>query len=34
VTPKDGKMLIAQGCTQISADDPGIAAYRKAVAAG
>ncbi len=30
VTPKNGQMLIAQGCTPISADDPGIAAYRKA----
>ena len=30
VTPKNGKMVIAQGCTQISSVDPQIAAYRKA----
>jgi branched-chain amino acid transport system substrate-binding protein len=29
VTPKSGKMVIAQGCTQISSVDPQIAAYRK-----
>jgi len=29
VTPKNGQMVIAQGCTQISDDDPGIAQYRK-----
>jgi branched-chain amino acid transport system substrate-binding protein len=29
VTPNNGKMVIAQGCTQISAVDPQIAAYRK-----
>ena len=29
VTPENGKMVIAQGCTPISADDPQIAAYRK-----
>ncbi len=31
VTPKNGQMVIAQGCTAISADDPRIAQYRKAV---
>ena len=31
VTPKGGQMVIAQGCTPISAVDPGIAQYRKAV---
>jgi branched-chain amino acid transport system substrate-binding protein len=31
VTPENGKMVIAQGCTPISANDPQIAAYRKAV---
>ena len=30
VTPNNGKMVIAQGCTQISSVDPQIAAYRKA----
>jgi branched-chain amino acid transport system substrate-binding protein len=30
VTPKDGKMVTAQGCTPISAVDPQIAAYRSA----
>jgi branched-chain amino acid transport system substrate-binding protein len=29
VTPENGKMVIAQGCTPISANDPQIAAYRK-----
>jgi branched-chain amino acid transport system substrate-binding protein len=29
VTPDNGKMVIAQGCTPISAADPQIAAYRK-----
>ncbi|MGE5292105.1 MAG: ABC transporter substrate-binding protein [Micromonosporaceae bacterium] len=29
VTPKGGKMVTAQGCTQISSADPQIAAYRK-----
>ncbi len=29
VTPKDGKMATAQGCTPISSVDPQIAAYRK-----
>jgi branched-chain amino acid transport system substrate-binding protein len=29
-TPENGKMVTAQGCTNISADDPQIAAYRKA----
>jgi hypothetical protein len=27
VTPENGKMVIAQGCTPISAADPQIAAY-------
>jgi branched-chain amino acid transport system substrate-binding protein len=31
VTPKNGQMVIAQGCQPISAVDPGIAQYRKAV---
>ncbi|MBV9854283.1 MAG: ABC transporter substrate-binding protein [Streptosporangiaceae bacterium] len=30
VTPQNGKMTTAQGCTQISSVDPQIAAYRKA----
>ncbi|MGH2889675.1 MAG: ABC transporter substrate-binding protein [Solirubrobacteraceae bacterium] len=30
VTPQNGKMVLAQGCTLISANDPQIAAYRKA----
>jgi branched-chain amino acid transport system substrate-binding protein len=30
VTPSNGKMTTAQGCTQISSVDPQIAAYRKA----
>ncbi len=30
VTPDNGKMITAQGCTQISSVDPQIAAYRKA----
>ncbi len=30
VTPDNGKMTTAQGCTQISSVDPQIAAYRKA----
>ena len=30
VTPKDGKMTTAQGCTPISAVDPQIAQYRSA----
>ena len=35
VTPDNGKMITAQGCTQISASDPQIAQYRKvAQAAG
>ena len=29
VTPRNGRMLVAQGCTPISSADPGIAAYRK-----
>jgi branched-chain amino acid transport system substrate-binding protein len=29
VTPENGKMVIAQGCTAISSDDPQIAAYHK-----
>jgi len=29
VTPSNGKMTTAQGCTQISSVDPQIAAYRK-----
>jgi branched-chain amino acid transport system substrate-binding protein len=29
VTPDNGKMVLAQGCTQISSVDPQIAAYRK-----
>jgi hypothetical protein len=30
VTPNNGMMVQAQGCTAISAADPQIAAYRKA----
>ena len=30
VTPENGKMVIAQGCTAISSVDPQIAEYRKA----
>jgi branched-chain amino acid transport system substrate-binding protein len=30
VTPNNGQMMVAQGCTPISAADPQIAAYRKA----
>jgi hypothetical protein len=30
VTPSNGKMVLKQGCTLISAVDPQIAAYRKA----
>jgi hypothetical protein len=30
VTPNNGKMVTAQGCTLISAVDPQIAAYRSA----
>ncbi len=30
VTPENGKMVIAQGCTKISSVDPQIAAYHKA----
>jgi branched-chain amino acid transport system substrate-binding protein len=33
VTPNDGKMVTAQGCTQISAADPQIAQYRAAAKA-
>jgi branched-chain amino acid transport system substrate-binding protein len=33
VTPDSGKMITAQGCTDISAADPQIAAYRKAASA-
>jgi branched-chain amino acid transport system substrate-binding protein len=33
VTPDSGKLVTAQGCTQISAADPQIAAYRKAATA-
>jgi hypothetical protein len=29
VTPNNGKMTTAQGCTQISSVDPDIAAYRQ-----
>ena len=29
VTPRNGRMVVAQGCTPISSADPGIAAYRK-----
>jgi hypothetical protein len=29
VTPANGKMVVAQGCMQISSVDPQIAAYRK-----
>jgi branched-chain amino acid transport system substrate-binding protein len=28
VTPRDGRMVVAQGCTPISSADPGMAAYR------
>jgi hypothetical protein len=28
-TPEGGRMVLAQGCTQISSVDPQIAAYRK-----
>ena len=31
VTPKNGKMVTKQGCTNISSVDPQIAAYRKAI---
>jgi len=34
VTPKDGKMVVAKGCTPISSVDPQIAAYRKASGTG
>ncbi len=34
VTPNDGKMITAQGCTAISAADPQIAQYRKVATAG
>ena len=34
VTPDNGKMVTAQGCTPISAVDPQIAAYRKASGTG
>jgi branched-chain amino acid transport system substrate-binding protein len=34
VTPDNGKMVTAQGCTPISAVDPQIAAYRKAAGTG
>jgi branched-chain amino acid transport system substrate-binding protein len=34
VSPTNGQMLVAQGCTPISAVDPGIAQYRKAVGSG
>jgi branched-chain amino acid transport system substrate-binding protein len=34
VTPNNGKMVTAQGCTAISSVDPQIAAYRKAVGTG
>ena len=33
-TPKDGKMVVAKGCTPISSVDPQIAAYRKAAGTG
>jgi branched-chain amino acid transport system substrate-binding protein len=33
VTPSNGKMVTAQGCTQISSVDPQIAAYRKVAGA-
>jgi branched-chain amino acid transport system substrate-binding protein len=29
VTPSNGRMVVAEGCTPISAVDPGIAANRK-----
>ena len=34
VTPKDGKMVVAKGCTPVSSVDPQIAAYRKAAGTG
>src|SRR3989440_2342705 len=34
VTPKDGKMVVAKGCTPISSVDPQIAAYRKVAGTG
>jgi len=34
VTPNNGKMVTAQGCTAISAADPQIAQYRKVATAG
>ena len=34
VTPDNGKMITAQGCTQISSVNPQIAAYRKAAGRG
>ncbi len=34
VTPNNGTMVIAQGCTDISSVDPQIAAYRKAAGIG
>jgi hypothetical protein len=34
VTPNNGKMVTAQGCTPISSVDPQIAAYRKAAGTG
>ena len=34
VTPDNGKMTTAQGCTQISSVDPQIAAYRKVAGVG
>ena len=34
VTPNNGTMVIAQGCTDISSVDPQIAAYRKAAGLG
>ena len=33
VTPNNGKMVTAQGCTPISAADPQIAQYRSAAKA-
>ncbi len=30
VTPENGKMVMAQGCTLISANDPQVAQYRSA----
>jgi hypothetical protein len=29
VTPNNGQMAVAQGCTPVSSADPQIAAYRK-----